>query len=205
VTYDSTGSGGTATNSNSPITTSWQHAAAAGAYVVVYAACNGVGFSAPDWSATYGGTPMTLLGKADFSDYIHAAAFDVANPPVDVQTVTVTAQSQGASFYTLSANSVSYNSVTALGQLSTSNGVSTDLLSAGDNNAGSMISQAFVNDGEQLSGYSQDQRFMELVSGNNSLLIGDSSNVGSVSFEATAASSAHWLSLLLPLYNTPRE
>jgi hypothetical protein len=42
-----------------------------------------------------------------------------------------------------------------------------------------------------------------MVSGNNALLIGDSSNVGSVSFDATAASSAHRLSLLVPLYNTP--
>lgn len=199
VTFDAVGAGA---NKRGQATTTtnitWNHTAAAGAYVVVGLVVGGSGSSGSQTpSATYGGAAMTLLGTQQMyttSGYGTIALFGIRDTTGGTKTIVAQATSSTAVF-SLTGNSVSYLNVVAVGTV-TGNGNNTNSLSVSATGVTSGRTVGVfgenANSPATLGSYNQTQRYLSSPGANpdTMLQIGDSATTGAFSFSASQVNSS---------------
>lgn len=221
VGYDATGTGFLQTSSSTgAINGTWSHTATAGAAVVVAVEVYSWDTSSTSYASrtvTYDGVAMTSLGVRNApSSEGWVELFGLTNAPGGTKTVAVNLPARSPSsgldtIFSVVANSVSYNGVTAFGTAVSNSGTGTSLASGSVTSAaGRMVAHAFADfepSGSattvDLSAYNRTSRYLNNfgASGGDRLgfQIGDAAGASTVSFAATAAHTANWASLAVDL------
>lgn len=201
VTYEATGSGGNITllSDVTTIDTSWSHTAGGGEMNVVvlfgsfYIAA---GYNTWTITATYGGTPMTLLSS--LANSTNAAwgsfAFYLMDPPTGAQTVIASA-SGALGKPRLEGNSVSYNNAFTPSATAASSSSSTSSITVASG-AGSMVCATQQCWGSaSFSSIDGTQRGSTLYNGVARFAVHDTAGDSSVTLTGTMSASAGWNSI----------
>lgn len=210
-TYDASGAGYLGT-STSP---SWSHdiGSAAKALVVFISAYTNSGSPVPS-SVKVGGTSLTELGSlgtygssvwnAGGGFYLYLYAYGLIDPPTGPQTIAISYA--GGTGWQTAASSVSYETVSSFGTVTTAGPTAGTSASQSVSSAtGDRIAQAFTCGGESsgsFSSYSETSRYSAAFgsSVNPALVIGDAAGATTVPFTATAPTgAASWGGIAVPL------
>lgn len=179
--------------SGSPFT--WSHTGSAGAYGIVFVACQSgvMTLAATTASVTWGGTTMTSLGNL----YNHSTStqgwgwvFVLNGIPAGAQTISVTLTQSGQTF-TGYGSSYSYTNIASVGTLQTASGVTptNPTLSVTAANTTDIVWGATSTNNVALSGFSLTAR-----QNNNtpSPVFWGGDTTGSTSVTVSGTSAAQW-------------
>lgn len=196
ITLDAIG-GGQASTTN---TATWTHVVGPGASVALVLFST-FGNAAGGRSATFGGTPMTLVPNGIFQWYSNNVnssgqinAYYLMNPPVGTQTVVV---DTSPGIYYPNGDSLTYYGVNSLGPATTAAGNSASASQAAAD-SGSFVNVMAAY--STFTSYTQNQRYNGPSSGNtHSCQICDALETVSAPTFTAALSSTRWGSAIIPL------